>query len=52
VDQNEYPNSAERLPAATGCDQIEEVFINRMGLSFVNAWRWLGLMPLAGVTKV
>lgn len=46
VDRDECPDSAEWLPAATGCDQIEEVFIGRMGLSYVDAVALIGAYTL------
>lgn len=51
TDQNSCPESADRLPLDTGCDQVEGVFLTRMGLSWVDATALLGAHTLGRATE-
>lgn len=44
------PESSARLPLDTGCDQVEGVFLTRMGLSWTDATALLGAHSLGRAT--
>jgi hypothetical protein len=46
VDNDSCPESAARLPQATGCGQVEDVFLNKLGLSYVDAVALIGAHTL------
>lgn len=46
VDRDVCANSAERLPAATSCAEVEEVFLDRLGLSYTDAVALIGAHTL------
>ena len=46
VDQSSCPDSAPRLPAATGCSEVEDVFLNRLGLTLTDAVALIGAHTL------
>lgn len=46
IDNEECPSSAARLPEATGCSEVEEVFLNRLGLSYTDAVALIGAHTL------
>ena len=46
IDRDVCPNSAERLPAATNCAEVEEVFLDRLGLSYTDAVALIGAHTL------
>jgi hypothetical protein len=45
-DRDTCPGSGERLPQSSGCDQVEDVFLGRMGLSWKDAVALLGAHTL------
>lgn len=45
-DRNSCPGSGQRLPTPEGCDQVEGVFLDRMGLEWADAVALLGAHTL------
>eukprot|EP00547_Thalassionema_nitzschioides_P009132 CAMPEP_0194227992 /NCGR_PEP_ID=MMETSP0156-20130528/43139_1 /TAXON_ID=33649 /ORGANISM="Thalassionema nitzschioides, Strain L26-B" /LENGTH=1501 /DNA_ID=CAMNT_0038960493 /DNA_START=21 /DNA_END=4526 /DNA_ORIENTATION=- len=48
VDAVSCPNSSPRIPEPTGCDAVEDAFINRMGLTWTESVALLGAHTLGG----
>ncbi|KAL3789714.1 hypothetical protein ACHAWO_001062, partial [Cyclotella atomus] len=46
VDQEDCPGSAERMPEATSCSQVKTVFLDRLGLSYIDAVALIGAHTL------
>jgi len=46
IDSDTCAESSERLPAASGCTEVEETFIDRMGLSWTDAVALMGAHTL------
>lgn len=46
VDSDSCPSSTSRLPAATGCSDVEACFIDRMGLTWTDATALMGAHTL------
>ena len=42
VDRDECPGSGGRLPTPAGCDEVEDVFLERMGLTYKDAVALMG----------
>lgn len=42
VDRDSCPGSADRIPEPSGCDAVEETFIDRMGLTWTDAVALMG----------
>lgn len=46
IDRSSCPGSATRLPEATGCSEVEDVFLNRLGLTWTDAVALIGAHTL------
>ena len=46
VDTEDCPNSSSRLPEPTGCDEVKQTFIDRMGLTWTDAVALMGAHTL------
>ena len=48
IDRDSCPESGDRLPVPSGCSEVEDAFINRMGLEWKDAVALMGAHTLGG----